>query len=60
MNWIFSEKALDKMVDLALQYKVGARALKGILESTLLEYYYELDVLKGKKVTIDEQDIQEV
>jgi ATP-dependent Clp protease ATP-binding subunit ClpX len=56
----FSDKALDKMVDLALQYKVGARALKGILESTLLEYYYELDVLKGKKVTIDEQDIQEV
>jgi ATP-dependent Clp protease ATP-binding subunit ClpX len=56
----FSDKALDKIVDLALQYKVGARALKGILESTLLEYYYELDQLKGKKVTINETDVQEV
>ena len=49
VNLIFSEKALDKMVDIALQYKVGARALKGILETTLLEYYYELDELKGKE-----------
>jgi len=56
----FSEKALDKIVDNALQYKVGARALKGILESTLLEYYYEMDLLKGKKVTINESDVQEV
>jgi len=56
----FSEKALDKIVDNALQYKVGARALKGILENTLLEYYYEIDLLKGKKVTINESDVQEV
>jgi len=57
---IFSEKALDKIVDLALQYKIGARALKGILESTLLEYYYELDELTGKEVIINESDVQEV
>jgi ATP-dependent Clp protease ATP-binding subunit ClpX len=56
---IFSEKALDKIVELALQYKVGARALKGILENTLLEYYYELDELKGKEVLIEETDVQE-
>lgn len=56
----FSEKALDKIVDNALQYKVGARALKGILESTLLEFYYDMDLLKGKKVTINESDVQEV
>lgn len=60
VNLIFSEKALDKIVELALQYKVGARALKGILESTLLEYYYELDVLAGKEVIINETDVQEV
>ena len=56
---IFSEKALDKIVELALQYKVGARALKGILENTLLEYYYELDELKGKEVIINDTDVQE-
>jgi ATP-dependent Clp protease ATP-binding subunit ClpX len=59
VSLIFSEKALDKMVDIALQYKVGARALKGILENTLLEYYYELDQLKGKEVIINETDVQE-
>ena len=59
VSLIFSEKALDKMVDIALQYKVGARALKGILETTLLEYYYELDELKGKEILIDEADVQE-
>jgi ATP-dependent Clp protease ATP-binding subunit ClpX len=59
VSLIFSEKALDKMVDIALQYKVGARALKGILETTLLEYYYELDELKGKEVIINDTDVQE-
>jgi ATP-dependent Clp protease ATP-binding subunit ClpX len=59
VSLIFSEKALDKIVDIALQYKVGARALKGILENTLLEYYYELDQLKGKEVIINETDVQE-
>jgi ATP-dependent Clp protease ATP-binding subunit ClpX len=59
VDLIFSEKALDKIVDLALQYKIGARALKGILESTLLEYYYELDELAGKEVIINDTDVQE-
>ena len=59
VSLIFSEKALDKIVELALQYKVGARALKGILENTLLEYYYELDELKGKEVIINDTDVQE-
>ena len=59
VSLIFSEKALDKIVELALQYKVGARALKGILENTLLEYYYELDQLKGKEVIINDTDVQE-
>ena len=59
VSLIFSEKALDKIVELALQYKVGARALKGILETTLLEYYYELDQLKGKEVIINDTDVQE-
>ncbi len=56
----FSEKALDKIVDLALQYKVGARALKGIVEATLLEYHFEADQLTGTTINIDEENIQEV
>ena len=39
----FSDKVLDKIVDLMLQYKVGARVLKGIVEATLLEYHFEAD-----------------
>ena len=56
----FSDKALDKIVDLALQYKVGARALKGIVEATLLEYHFEADQLSGSTIKIDEENIQEV
>lgn len=56
----FTEKALDKIVDLALQYKVGARALKGIVEATLLEYHFEADQLSGSTINIDEENIQEV
>ena len=56
----FSDKALDKIVDLALQYKVGARALKGIVEATLLEYHFEADQLAGSTIKIDEENIQEV
>ena len=56
----FSEKALDKIVDLALKYKVGARALKGIVEATLLEYHFEADQLTGSTINIDEENVQEV
>ena len=42
------------------EYKVGARALKGIVEATLLEYHFEADQLSGSTINIDEENVQEV
>ena len=56
----FRDKALDKILSSVLQYKVGARALKGIVEATLLEYHFEADQLSGSTIKIDEENIQEV
>ena len=44
---VFTEDALDIAAEKALSQKTGARGLRSILESTLLDVMYELPSMKG-------------
>lgn len=47
VNLEFEDDALTAIVELAAQKKTGARALRSILEQTMLEIMFELPSLKG-------------
>ena len=54
----FTKDALMAIVKLALQKKVGARALRSVMEEKLLNLMFELPDMKGvTKVTITEKTI---
>jgi len=56
----FREDALFAVAELALERKTGARGLRSILESKLLETMYELPSLEGvSKVVIDQGVIKD-
>ena len=46
----FAEDMLDYIVDKALEYKLGARGLRGLMETVMIDVMYDLpSVGKGKK-----------
>lgn len=51
----FSEEALDFMVDKAVEYKLGARGLRSIVESVIMDAMYDMPSCRIKKfeVTLD-------
>lgn len=53
----FTPKALEKIADLAIARKTGARGLRSILEDCLKDIMFDLPELDGEKVVIDEEDI---
>jgi len=58
---VFAPDALDAAADIALKRETGARGLRTILESTLLDVMYEVPTRKEiKKVVIDHQAIERV
>lgn len=48
----FSEEALDLIVDKAIEYKLGARGLRSIVESIMIDAMYEVPSTKTKKFEI--------
>ncbi len=57
---IFTEDALRETAREALQYRMGARGLRSIIEETLLEVMYEIPSRQDiKQVVIDAQTIRE-
>ena len=46
---IFDNKALDDIVDKAMEFKLGARGLRTILEDIMLDAMFELPSDKKKK-----------
>ncbi len=54
----FEESALKAIAQKALERKTGARGLRSILESILLEIMYELPDLKGYEVIITEDVVK--
>ena len=49
----FSDNALEKIAEYALETKTGARGLKRIMEQVLNNVMYDFSDYKGKTITID-------
>ena len=51
----FDQEALDTLVDKAVEYKLGARGLRSIVESVMMDAMYDMPTKKVKtfKVTAD-------
>lgn len=54
----FTEKALDKIVDKAIQYKLGARGLRSIVETIMMDSMFEIPSKKVDKFTVDEDYVE--
>lgn len=50
----FTDEALDKIVDKAIEYKLGARGLRSIVETIMVDIMYEAPSSKSKSVIVDE------
>ena len=53
----FEESALKAIVDLAMKKKTGARALRSIMETAMLNIMYELPSLDGVVECIINNDV---
>lgn len=49
----FTEDALDTIVDKAVEYKLGARGLRSIVETAMVDAMYDVPSLKTKTFTVD-------
>lgn len=49
----FSDDALDTIVDKAIEFKLGARGLRGIVETIMVDAMFDTPSRKIKKLTID-------
>ncbi len=57
---ILNEDAIDYIVDKALTMNMGARALKSIVETAMVNILFNLDGIKGNSLTLTRVDIEEV
>ncbi len=51
----FNEDALDLIVDTAVKYKLGARGLRSIVESVMIDSMYEIPGTDAKQFTVTRQ-----
>lgn len=51
----FDEDALDLIVDTAIKYKLGARGLRSIVETVMINAMYEIPGSKKRKFTVTRQ-----
>ena len=49
----FTEDALDLIVDKAVQYKLGARGLRSIVETVMMDAMFDIPSMKMKKFNVD-------
>ncbi len=52
IDLIFKEEVLDYIVDKAVEFKLGARGLRSICETIMMNHMYEAPSKKEKKITI--------
>ena len=57
---ILNEDAINYIVDRALSINIGARALKSIVETVMVNILFNLDGIKGNSLTLTRNDIEEV
>lgn len=55
----FSDDALDLIVDKAVEYKLGARGLRSIVETIMVDAMYEVPSNPVKKFTVDAKYVQD-
>ena len=48
----FDKEALETLVDKAVEYKLGARGLRSIVESVMMDAMYDLPSKKTKKFKV--------
>ena len=51
----FKEDAIDHIVDIAVEFKLGARGLRSICESVMTDAMFEMPDKKAQKLTIDKK-----
>ena len=54
----FAEDAIDLIVDKAIEYKLGARGLRSIVETIMVDAMYEAPSSKKKTLVVDAQYVQ--
>ena len=59
INLEFTEKALDVIVDKAIEYKLGARGLRSIVETVMVDAMYEAPSMEIKELVIDDKYVGE-
>lgn len=55
----FTEQALDSIVDKAIEYKLGARGLRSIAETVMVDAMFDAPSLDIKKLEIDDKYVSE-
>lgn len=55
----FLPEALDKIVDKAIEYKLGARGLRAIVETVMIDSMFEIPSSKTKKFTVTAEYVEE-
>ena len=55
----FTEEALETIVDKAMEYKLGARGLRSIVESVMMDAMFEVPSQKVKKFEVTKSYIEE-
>jgi ATP-dependent Clp protease ATP-binding subunit ClpX len=56
---IFEDQAIQAMAGLAMSRKTGARGLRAIVESIMMEIMFELPSMEGKKRVVITQEVVE-
>lgn len=56
---VFADEALDAIVDTAVEYKLGARGLRSIVESVMNDLMFELPSKRGTTVTVTKEMVTE-
>ena len=59
MELTFTEAALDTLVDKAMEYKLGARGLRSIVESVMMDAMFDLPSRKVKKFEVTDKYVIE-
>lgn len=55
----FTDEALDYMVDKAIEYKLGARGLRSIVETVMIDAMYEIPSTKKKSLEVTKDYVAE-
>lgn len=55
----FEPDALDKIVDVAVEYKLGARGLRGIVEEIMMDAMFDIPKSKTKKLNVTREYVEE-